>query len=542
VNGDTVALIERPYQEIVDDVLTAVVGGIVNEPIVFDVKSDHYALSRPAADIRSITGTVTAVVDAATGRRAPVHHTFQKDVDYLFSDGDNNVVWLAGATQPDDETTFYVDYLRPDAASPLSDVNVGSVTRTLAEAIGREIATMYEEINETYRSGFIDTATGKSLDLVVSILDVHRKTKEYASGLVTFFRAPTGDGDVTIAAGTVVRTDKGEASFETAELRTLQRGQARIDVPVRALGVSRGPAGVVKAGAITTLARPILGIARITNFDATVLGADDETDEQLRARARAALRALGTATLAAILRAVADERASVLELWDPNAGLTKRSANGTIAVLVDAEPARFPGVRDAIEQTRAAGVRASVLAHYVFITPRLTVKANGGLTADGQLKVVDQVIAAMQGYVDSLGAGDPATGAGLLAAVKQVKDVSDPAFDDVTVFVSDVARAGTAAVVDTVLAHLPAIPTTPGADATGALRDALTAALAEAAPPPPTAAPVPRRDLLLGPGGARATDAEIAAGTFSVSATVDGDATWWIVLDAARADVAVRTA
>jgi hypothetical protein len=46
VNADTVNLIERPYQEIVDDLLTAIVGGVVNEPIIFDVKFDLYPLAR----------------------------------------------------------------------------------------------------------------------------------------------------------------------------------------------------------------------------------------------------------------------------------------------------------------------------------------------------------------------------------------------------------------------------------------------------------------------------------------------------------------
>ena len=59
MNADTVTLIERPYQEVVDDILTAMVGGVVNEPIVFDVKEDHFPLSRVASDVRGITGTVS---------------------------------------------------------------------------------------------------------------------------------------------------------------------------------------------------------------------------------------------------------------------------------------------------------------------------------------------------------------------------------------------------------------------------------------------------------------------------------------------------
>ena len=166
MKSDTVNLIERPYQEIVDDILTAIVGGVVNEPIIFDVKTDLYPLAEPAAEIRGITGTLDQQ-----------RYTFQKEIDFLFSEGDNAVVWQEGKKWPDDETIFYVDYFRRESSSPLTDINVGSVTRTLGEAIGREIATVYQQINQAYLSAFIDTATGKSLDLVVAILGVQRKTK-----------------------------------------------------------------------------------------------------------------------------------------------------------------------------------------------------------------------------------------------------------------------------------------------------------------------------------------------------------------------------
>lgn len=56
MNPETVTLIERSYQEIVDDILTAIVGGVVNEPIVFDLKETFYPLSQSASDVRGIQG------------------------------------------------------------------------------------------------------------------------------------------------------------------------------------------------------------------------------------------------------------------------------------------------------------------------------------------------------------------------------------------------------------------------------------------------------------------------------------------------------
>ena len=320
MNNDTVNLIERPYQEIVDDILTAMVGGVVNEPIFFDVKADLYPLSQPASDVRSITGTIDDAEEPEG-----VHHIFLKEIDFVFNADKSAVVWQDGGKRPRDDTKFYVDYFIPTSRSPLTDLNVGSVTRTVSEAIGREIAAVYQSINLTYLSAFIDTATGKSLDFVVSILGVTRKTKEFAVGQATFLRDPDPrlDGNITIPQGTELSTEKGEAIFETIEPRTLQRGQARIDAPIRAGEKFKGDKGIVKAGEITTPLQVITGIARVTNFDPTELAAENESDDDLRLRAKAAIRGLGKATILALIKAVTDSRAQVKEISDPNTGGNK---------------------------------------------------------------------------------------------------------------------------------------------------------------------------------------------------------------------------
>jgi hypothetical protein len=530
MNPDTINLIERPYQEIVDDILTAVVGGVVNEPIFFDLKEAFYPLSQPAADVRSITGT-----------RDKKHHTFQKKVDFLFSEGDNAVVWQPGAAQPDDETIFYVDYFRPESQSrsPLSDINVGSVTRTLSEAIGREIATVYQQVNQAYLSGFIDTAEGQALDLVVAILKVKRKTKEFAVGLVTFFRDPAaGDGNISLPEGIVLSTEKGEATFVTTDLRTLQRGQARIDVPIRAGDAFKGEAGIVKSGAITKLSQPVTGIARVTNFEATVLGAEGESDEQLRARARARLRGLGKATLIALRQVISEGRAKLTEVWDPNSPPSKQSDPGKVVLLIESEPERFPSLRAAVEETRAAGVQVTLVARYVFVKLRIVASPARPLTGDGKLKLINEMIDAMQKYVDGLSGGDPATGEGFLKAIKEVKDViqdgpNKPKFVDVIPQRSEIGQPGAETLVD---ALINTITTTPSGDE-AALRAALTRVVTESAPAAPTGRRKPDRSLLQGPAGQRATDTEIEAGTFKV---LPPDKSWFVALDMEPADIVLQ--
>jgi len=535
MNPATHFLVVRPYLEVVDDLLTALVGGVVNEAIEYDLKSDLYRLSEPAREVRGITGTIEVGEEKKEQRQ-----TFLKGIDFELSEGDNAVVWVAGGARPKDETLFYVDYFRRESRSPISDINVGSVARTLAEAVGREIATVYEQINQAYRSGFIDTAEGKSLDLVVSILGLSRKTADFAVGLVTLYRDPAVAGAIAIPQGLALQTAKGDAFFETIEPRVLQAGQVRIDAPVRAAVGFGGDKGIVPAGAVTAMVQPLAGVNRVTNFEATTRAAANETDPELRARARAALRALGKATLAALDRVIREGRGVPVEFWDPNGPPARRSDPGTVAVLVDAEPERLPSLQAAVQETRAAGVLATLVARYVFFRPRMVIEVTPMPdTAAGKDKVKDQVIAALQAYVDGLGSGDPAVGAELDKAAQTVAGVKTVQFKDVITWRSDVGRPAAQVLADTLFAAVAAVPAT--AEGEAVLRQAITRVLDEAGPTAPTGGRAPDRSLLQGAVGKRGGDDAIEQTGFQVAAEVDGEK-WWVVLDMGRDDVILEGA
>jgi hypothetical protein len=527
VNPDTVNLIERSYLEIVDDLLTAIVGGIVNEPIIFDDKADLYPLSQPARDVRGITGTITA-----EGHPNGLRHTFLKEVDFVFNADRSAIVWQDGGQKPRDETKFFVDYFISTSRSPLTDINVGSVTRTLSEAIGREIATVYQQINLAYLSGFIDTAEGKALDFVVSILGVTRKTKEFAVGAATFFRDPAIEGNITIPQATELSTTKGEVIFETIEPRTLQRGQARVDAPIRAGDKFKGEAGKVESGKITNISQAIAGISRVTNFDPTILAAEDESDEDLRLRAKAAIHGLGKATILALTKAVFDSRGTLKEITDPNTGV-KQTPPGTVEMFVETEPARFPGVVAAVNDTRAAGVQVTIVARFVFVKPRIIAKISAGTTAAGKAKFANEIITAIQQHFEKLGAEKPATGTELLAAIKKVKGVDDPKIVDVRTSRADVGKPGTNAVVEALVARLSTVnPSDPDA-----LRSAVTEIVNSETPSlVPRGSVDPDRSLVqsVDPSGKRASDGEIETGKFVIAPPPQ----FSLILDMEPADIA----
>jgi hypothetical protein len=197
----------------------------------------------------------------------------------------------------------------------------------------------------------------------------------------------------------------------------------------------------------------------------------------------------------------------------------------------------MPSLLAAVHETRAAGVLATVVARYVFITPRIAATMTPGISPPGQDQIARDIVAALQAYVDGRTAGDAAAGAAMLAAVKAVDDVTGATIKDVVVARADLAgAAGDTGLVDALVA---AVRTAPAGDP-AALRATLAQALASAGPQAPSGARTPDRSLLVstaaGRSGQPATDADLEAATFAVSATVAGDA-WWIALDMAPGDI-----
>ena len=532
MNPDTVHLIQRNFGEVSNDILTSLVGGVVNEPIIFDLKSDLYPLARPASGLRSVTGRKAQ----ENGAQQPANHTFEQGIDYEYDPDLASVLWLEAGAKPQDGSTFFVDYVPDDASSPITDINVGGVARTLSEAVAREIATLYEQVNRAYRFGFVDTAEGKALDLVVSILGVTRKSGDFAAGLVTFFRDPGVTGDVMIAAGTKLSASNGAVEFETTQHRTLQRGQARIDVPVRAGIDFGGEDGRVDAGAIDTQLKPLAGIGQVTNAEPTIFGAAEETDAELRLRAKAELYKLGNATLPALDAAIRDSFADQIEFWDPNGPVARRTPPGIVTLLVNTEPQRFSSLHAAVNNQRAAGIAATIVARYVFVTPRIVARIKPGLTSDGRLKLVDEIVAAITAFAEALNSEEPMQGGALLDAIKAVADVEDATVVDLHVFRIDATPARPATVTEALLAFLdnnpPQEPT--------ALKAELNALLFGQDVDAPTDNRVPDRSLIVNQDGSGpATDTDLEEGTFQVLAKIGGQPAW-IVADVTPSDIALQ--
>jgi uncharacterized phage protein gp47/JayE len=396
---------KRGFQEIVDDILTELTGGVVNESLTFrsDGATPAFELERtPVARITSVTGTVQGDF-----------HQFS-DTDFQVSPDRTGIRWLQG-TRPDDDSSFFVDYYPDDARSPVTDRNVGSVARTLVESIGREFATLYEQMDLVHRSGFIDLAEGAPLEFVVALLGLKRIRAGREVGEVVFSRGTPAPGDITIPLGTIVATpplgEKQETfEFETTATRTLRQGQTEIGVPIRFLpperqsGTSRDS---VPAGAINLIPKPIVGIERVTNPEATSRGVEDETDEQLRQRARKALAEAGKSTSDALRAAVLSHGPGVnVVVQDMPSGVP-----GEVKLVIDGadDARRRAAILESILATKAAGVIVSNnFSDSVALTLKLRLETRDDvvLTGDDIRRLEDSIKTAIVAYVNGLRSGE----------------------------------------------------------------------------------------------------------------------------------------
>ena len=106
------------------------------------------------------------------------------------------------AIQVKEFDTMVNDVLRRITNSTkISNINPGSVMRTIAEAILAEQDIQYYQIDQIFKGMDIDTATGNDLDRLVKILGIVRKSAVPCIATLTFGRSEASDANIMIPAG-----------------------------------------------------------------------------------------------------------------------------------------------------------------------------------------------------------------------------------------------------------------------------------------------------------------------------------------------------
>jgi uncharacterized phage protein gp47/JayE len=168
----------KSYDEIVENILDIISKGIAKDKHTFKVSRLEYDLSFTPVDG---SATVQGIV-------AGKEQHFLDGSDFVLVPGKPALLWT-GKRTPDKETEFKISYKTKDhPSSMLTDTSVGSVLRTLVEAVSKELEYLYKQIDNVYKSSFVDTATGRALDGIAALVGVRRKPPTGSTGLATFWR------------------------------------------------------------------------------------------------------------------------------------------------------------------------------------------------------------------------------------------------------------------------------------------------------------------------------------------------------------------
>ena len=204
----------RTYEEIRESILDQITKGVVKEKHLYTGNRRRYALEyKPVKEIVSVEG----LKDGAS--------SVFSDSDYTLRDG--RLEWLPGKNHPDEQSEFHISY---SLGLPISvtDVTPGSVVRTIVEAVSREIDFMYAQMDQVYFAGFIDTAEGSALDLVVSILGVDRKPAEPATGTVTFGRN-TDPSEVNVESEAQIHDGRISYSLKNSPVKGIKEVEGTLN-------------------------------------------------------------------------------------------------------------------------------------------------------------------------------------------------------------------------------------------------------------------------------------------------------------------------
>jgi hypothetical protein len=345
--------------------LTNLTQGVAQEPhrVDYDPKArplqipDIVLKRRPVRRVSLVSG----FIEAGGEDEPPVAYTFSlNDYELVPDAGDpadlSRIRFLPFGKKPAPGTTVTVNYYpRTTDPTPITDVNVGSVARTLVEAVSRELAVLYTELNLAYDSAFLETAEGVSLDRVVGLLGYQRFRAGRPVGAVTFRRRPGSVGNITIPAGTPITDAADKIRYETITAHDMLAGESTAEVRIRGASQKTEP---VKENTLTVIQQAIAGLESVTNERPTTRASDDESDAELRQRARVALLASNKGTVPAIQHGLLQ----IPEVRDVKVVEMPNGVPGEISLTISMDGSIPDGklpdsVLERIEQLRPAGVR-----------------------------------------------------------------------------------------------------------------------------------------------------------------------------------------
>ncbi|MCP4624972.1 MAG: hypothetical protein GY850_15815 [bacterium] len=397
----------RTYEEIVRDLLTALTGGTVRETA--DVTLDAEGEVKPIKLFQRPVRRISYVEE----RRVNIDNTEETirytPVDYVLVSSEDeggeldSLEFRQGGRKPVVGSLLTINYypLKTDPV-PVTDLNVGSVVRTMMETFSRELAMTELQLEHVYRSAFLETAAAGSLDKVVALIGLRRFPAGHAVATLRFARNPITPGKITVATGTVV-TDADGHRYKTLSELILESSERTREV----LAGAENPATPeVESDALNRFETLVAGIESVTNPKPARNLSAPETDEELRTRAKGALHGISFGTLNAL-------KYGIMSIPGVNTVTLTEFPNdipGEVRVDIaygEDSPAVRAEVQERIIKFKPAGVRVitgEAERIEVRVSVQLTLAGTG--VAENEVGELKQgVESAIRGYLDKLAPG-----------------------------------------------------------------------------------------------------------------------------------------
>jgi uncharacterized phage protein gp47/JayE len=216
--------------------------------------------------------------------------------------------------------------------------------------VSDQLAQLWELAQAVHASAYPDSASGVSLDGVLSITGAERLDATQTAVLLRC----TGTPGTVLPAGRVASTAVAGDRFAST-IGAVIGGGGFVDVAF--LAESTGPV-LANVGTVTQIETPVAGWASVTNLAAGVLGRNEETDAEARQRRLLLLARQGDATVDAIrsqvLAVAGVNEAFVFE----NTTLVTAGGIPGKAVEVVVQGGANADVARAIFESKAAGIEA----------------------------------------------------------------------------------------------------------------------------------------------------------------------------------------
>lgn len=169
----------------------------------------------------------------------------------------------------------------------------GDERRIFGEALVAVVVSMYNTMNDAAKQKMLRYARGDVLDALGERVGVTRIAPTSAMTVLRFSLLEAVGENVIIPQGTRVTNDSTHY-FATTTAAVIPVGELYVDV--RAQSVEGGTAyNGIPIGSINSIVDAVVYVDRVSNITETVGGGDEETDDSLRERIKAAPSKLSTA-------------------------------------------------------------------------------------------------------------------------------------------------------------------------------------------------------------------------------------------------------